>query len=519
MAKLERHLPTFGAGKRAENRSAVGLSRLAVVVGAAVTLSVAFGGANTGAEAGAQPQWSPLNACMQLPRNLTANRIDLVATPELSIFRREVMRQDATPVEQLTAQTACARAVQVPAGRVNSRTRFSAPANLCVGDASLRAAATQDRERNYQAAFCSFQTAIDLAAISRAAGNDTAAEALQKQATTALEWRTLTGSQTMQGAELLRAAAHAYEGLTQLQQNNAAAHYALADVYMQLGRDADAEREIQVAANLPNGGGAAALALVRLAERRQQAGAPDAQVLALLNRALPSRSVSVNSAVGIVYERMGNSVAARQAFLNATATDAINDSISAPGSINYLAEAYYWLAEIGSRNASSSGDWQSVLDNANAASRAGGVGLKNNRPICLANIALGGDPLKDGLNSSLCDSVQGADGQLLRGMYNLRRAQYFTNFSVGQVSDRETQWRGFVMQALSSFVAGRTILNQTPQPTDPRQLDERRRLEAQLAYGEAVAQRVNAFCRVARPSGTNDAVALFNNLHVIDCRA
>lgn len=435
--------------------------RQRLLSGVFALLAAAAIGGYAAQQASAQPQQppqTPTTACGPMLDRVSAGKIDLAPTGAVTLAQTLFQQADTAPALLDTARNECANAAISPApaaGRApSSNARYNAAALACVGDASMRLAASVAPSDNYQRAVCAYRDAATLAERKGASAAALQAQARDGLARAMLAWR--NSSPTLPFAsQLLTDAISAYERAVSL--NGTAAQtdrrIALGRAYLESARAASAIGQPAAAATAISSAkaqidaarpadtaetrAAVVQAYIAIAEMKLQLpGARDSAFwtsqAALLQSAvdLSPTSISANGALGEAYYLQGNASAARTALARAADRSAVRDFPA--GGRNYRAETFYYLSLMDAAGPDGPDKWSSVLRNAQEAAREGGADIKYQRMVCLAHIIIGGDSVRDPqLRTRIttngqrdCDINNTAEGQLLRGMFYLREAQY-----------------------------------------------------------------------------------------------
>ncbi|MEN0065695.1 MAG: hypothetical protein AAGA48_26390 [Myxococcota bacterium] len=417
---------------------------------------------------------------------------------------------DATEASLLvTAKQACDEVAYVDK-------TFRVPAYLCLGEASARAAnmgATP--EDNYRDSYCAYQVAADLANKVEPADTSVQAEAQEGRAQALMALRRMDRDQAKIYAD---AAVSAYDKAIKLEPT-AARHFALGRFFIELRNVKRAEKAIKAGADLDGRGTETARALVALAQLKRNTGATSSEVLAVLNRAKQAapKSMSANGALGIAYFEADNLSEARQSFLAVIADGAVDD-VGGAGR-NYRADAHYYLALLDARTANRSADWQKVLNNAERAIQAGGGEFRYRRLVCLAYIGRGGKAIRDGAGGAWCEGQDSPEGQLLKGVYLLRRAQYVQLRLRTPPHPTEIQYRDYLTRAGQAFTAAKEGMGTREATVDWPGLPEAAEFSSTLAFGQDVVQWANTFCR-SKLDKTDKAreVSVFDRYGALGCK-
>lgn len=494
----------------------------------------AFGGlgASVGTAAFAQ-QGGLSEQCLLPASDVTGSRIDLTVSDRLKIDRGSVIPSANDDILEFV-RTECRKTapdITPPpavtgrgqrAGKKPPAAALSVPAYMCVGEASLKLANSLAREKNYSAALCAFKRAGTLAARAGAVGFEVEAE--DKRAAAATQWSAYIGGQSEQARALRNEAVAALEAAIARAPSDAR-NAALFDAYMAAGQDNKAEEKINA---LPQQDPAVARALVRLALFRLEVRkSPASEILPLLPRIQASapKSVFANAAVGELYRLLGNDEAALRAFAMANAPGSIDDgdlAADGAGRVYNLAFVRFRLAEFAARSARSFADWTRVRDLALASLKAGGEQSDFYVPLCLAHIALGGRDVRDGVNTDWCEKKSSTSGQgeLLRGLYALKRAQCFANFKFiagREPSAEEIRWREYVRIGQQAFEGGRDMLEETPAGISDSEKLARSARRQQLKQGSQTAQWTLGYCRMGERPTDQSQGSLFDRLGLSSC--
>jgi tetratricopeptide (TPR) repeat protein len=445
--------------------------------------------------------------------DLRKRTADPKETPAVKLARGLIPK--ATEAADLqTAKGACEEVAAIKGA-------YRLPAYVCIAEASGRLAELgANALQNRTDAYCAYQIAIDLAG--RTDGDDKAVlgAAYQGQAESLMAMRKFDQKHSEDYAKLAIAA---YEEAIR-SEPSAERHFGLGRLYIALRQPEKAESAIRAGAALQKIGPDTALALIALAELKQDNGAKADDVLSILTLAKQAapESVSVNGAIGLVYVELNKMDDARAAFTTAV-TSTVNDEATGTGGRNYRAESYYHLSVLDARDASTPAQWQTVSDNAERAVQAGGSGFRYRRQVCLAHIARGGESIRDGSTGAWCDVQDSAEAQLLRGLYYLRRAQYASKFTLQRPpSESELKWRDYLTKAEGAFSAGTAALGGKATKLDWPELQRAAgpvELADMFAVGAEVVRRANMFCRTdLADTGKAGAMALYERYQVSGCK-
>ncbi|MEM6926544.1 MAG: hypothetical protein AAF602_06435, partial [Myxococcota bacterium] len=366
-------------------------------------------------EANAKPKRDPLlPACIgdfeSIEKDLRKRDAssDAPAAVQLSEY---IFEQDASGELLETVKAACWDA-SYDAGEK----AFFLPALQCVGDAAALAAELgRNRDDNHLDSYCAFDAMAQLA--ERTAPDDDSLEATS-QAGRAAALVELRRSDRDLAQAYGNFAVEAYERANEAEPTQDRL-FALASLYIDLKKPAKAE---QVIAKLD--GGKKALALVSLADLKRRKKASASDVLAILNRAKQAapRSQTVNSALGETHLELENLSDARESFL-AVIDDKADEDAGREGP-GMRADAYYYLAVLDARTAKATREWASVEDNARRAYDIIGGDVRYRRLLCLAYIGKGFYRMRRDTSAPFCEGQESAEGKLLYGLYQLRKAQY-----------------------------------------------------------------------------------------------
>ncbi|MBX2801895.1 MAG: hypothetical protein KTR31_29720 [Myxococcales bacterium] len=390
---------------------------------------------------------------------------------------------------------------------------YHMPAFTCIGEAGARAASLDIKPRmNNTDAYCAYQMVVELATRS-GADDETLAEAHQGRGDAMLGLSQQDGPRAQRFTSL---AIQAYEQSIELSAT-AARHFALGRIYIGLGKAKKAEDAITAGAELEPKGTETALALVSLAELKRDNDAPPEDVLGVLQlakKAAPD-SLAANGAIGIAYYELGKPAEARKALEDVI--DADPSEGMGTDTVNYRAEAHYYMGLIEAGEVRRASDWNKVAEHAESAVKAGGGDTRFRTLVCLSHIARGGDPIADGDSGAWCEGQDTPEGQLMRGMYYLRRAQYVPRFTLRSPPSRnELKWREYLNQAEEAFEDGE---DDAEGSVDWPGVDKAPELAGSLAFGQDVVGHANLFCRTALDAdGKAREKALFDAYGVLGCK-
>lgn len=391
--------------------------------------------------------------------------------------------------------------------------RTSLQAQMCVSEAQLRLAKLgEDPTGNYAAASCGFQIADTLAGRGRRQSEQARAQGLRVEALLGLA--SVSGRD--QAERLIAEADRAHSAATQ---SSPDVHWRLFEIYRER---TDATRARREAEHLGDRGLRPALAWIGVA-RLDPAHAQES-----LERAYRAQgdSVAVNSDLGRVYFNRGEWVRAWDRLRFATGPGRTAE----PGFENLQLDAFYYRSIL-----ESSGRGFGTLRDARDHADQAGVSQAALRQMCLVRLVLGGEDVYRAIldsnnrviGSQPAESLNGydrcnrmastAEGQLLLGMFWLRRAQYMP----ASRPDDRAQWRAAVARAVSAFStsrsmqgADRTALLNWPAPPQGAVT-----LAEMVDYGEQYARYAESGCQGTTPSDTpNQASAVFRYYHVNSCR-
>jgi tetratricopeptide (TPR) repeat protein len=240
---------------------------------------------------------------------------------------------------------------------------------------------------------------------------------------------------------------------------------------------------------------------------------------------LGATSAEVNVEIGKFQREAGRTDEAWSLFDVASRMPASSGPV---GPVNYTLEAFYYLSLVGADRMPP--DWGQVYESAN---RAGASHAHYRRQACLSHIARGGEDYSgadishDDAVGIVCMGSDGAEGQLLRGMYWLRRAQYVPNISIRANRDR---WNDYLNRAAAAFAQGRAMASSVAAASEPFDWEGRldpyaRQRPASvgsmltigdaLQFGETTVYFVRARCDGLQPAGR--AQSLFDRYRVRGC--
>lgn len=333
-------------------------------------------------------------------------------------------------------------------GSVINGSRLRVEGYACEGDAALLLAQRSEssRDDNFKRAFCAFSAVAVLAPGNGERDRQRRAEALYARGQ-ALEGRYGVGRNT----EFLNRAIESYRtGLGIAGQgSNLNLRRGLASALATSGRDTEADTAYTDLLALPGiVGNERASILVAHARLKERIGRPPADLLPLWRGAQqalnPQARAEINVELGRLLVRTDpNSAEARTLF-----AQAVGLPIENVNGVNYRSEANYQLSVMEGRLR----NWPQAYDSANA---AGNSEFRYRRQLCLAFVARGQRQWFTGADAaSTCRGDETAEGQLLRGMYFLTRAQYVQNITVP--ANRRV-WDGYIDQATSAFSTSRDL--------------------------------------------------------------
>lgn len=465
-------------------------------------------------------------ACPSLARSVRANWDDNLIG--LASARRAIerARQDLSAFATVApdvaaAQADCTRLLQ------EKSARGSIWAHECVGDASYLLAkhrsgqSAQQRDADYTAAYCAYRNEEALAKGNGQRERERRAAALEGQGNVLHGQSELGGANASRylfdaiaaydAAAVLQATPQRYLTLARAQgaSGNARAASATYDKLQALPADA----------SFPNLLRAAALREQARIQQGDPAAFSAASVRELWNRARGmDPSAESHFAYAKSYFDAGDVATAKIAF-----NEAANAPNTPGGTINYSNEAAYYVSIIDARSAFSSGQWAQVLA---SAKRAGPGDARYRRLTCVAYIGAGGEPLTRDDPAAPCAGDDTGEGQLLRGMYMLRRAQHLpTTCKAGtSAANCRAQYQASLEAligsgALGAFQRGKglaaneAVFNWFEQPgaTEPK-------LKEALEFGETLG---NSLLRIdgcqRSPTGSASAMDVFRRLDLMGC--
>jgi len=445
----------------------------------------------------------------------------------LASARRSIERANqnlgafATVVEDVAAARAdCTRMLGEKASRGNIW------AYECVADSTYLLArhrpdqSSQQRDADYAAAYCAYVSEATLAKGNGQRERERRAASLEGQG------RALQGRSELGGADASRYqfdAAAAYNAAANLQPTP--------QRYLALARAQAASGNARTASasydklqglpsdpvNFPNSLRAAALREQARIQHSDPAAFTVAAVRDVWDRA---RELDPTAESHFGYARTyfdaGDVVTARTAF-----NEAANARNDGGGPINYASEAAYYVSVIDARTASSSGQWAQVLA---SAQRAGPGDLRYRRLACMAYIGRGGEPLTRDDVASPCSGDDTADGQLLRGMYKLRRAQYLPDACKAPRNCSKQEYTalltGLLNDGLGAFQRGKALAaNEAAFNWLEQAAAAAPKARETLEYGEALANKLSRLdgCTGAPPAGAASAMDVFRRLDLMGC--
>ncbi len=455
-----------------------------------------------------------------------------VACPELVEEIRDVLHRSDV-VQDGTATVRLARAVVPSAGQRDllqdarnacrevveaDRRTWRLPAVACIAEASARLAELGVNPRdNHAQAYCGYDLAAALA--QRASIEDDGMRASIEEGR-AVALLVLAGLDARKRQRLTEDGIEAYEMAIQILPT-AARQFTLGRVYLDRAEVDKADKRITAGAKLQPKGLQTALALIDLADLKRANQRPLDDVLKDLERARKAAptSVATNGAIGVVLYDLGKYDKAREAFEAVISDDMIDDEGQSPH--NYRAEAYYHLALLDARTAETTKEWQAVVTNAEHAVQAGAAEYEHRRLVCLSHIARGGPSVRDGGGAAWCESLITPEGQLLRGMFYLRQAQYVPRFRLrNPPGATEERYRALLARAGGAFERGLAALEarKRSQMVELAGLKGQTDLMDTLMFGQELVDYASSLCRaVLLDNGQGRERALFERYRTVGC--
>jgi hypothetical protein len=500
------------------------LSALAGIVGAIALTAFLVGGAPpVQAQSQATP---PEEACPPPPARPAAmpSRADWTDRPDVRLAQVNVdaayaAQNNPASLAQVMPQLAPSLAV---CAAVNPRSNSgNVAAYACAGQAGfLLARSSANPDAEYQKAYCAY-TAVTALAATQTAPERRALLARAYEGRGRVREARAAVNLSLSGYYRLNAIAD-YERAAQIQPTHAR-YLALAEGQSEAAKT---DSRLWAAANtsydalqglpadetsFPTLKRAAALRAQARVQEKDPARFTPASVRALwerANRADPSAEGQYEYAKSLLASGMPGALDAFRAAARMP---------SAPtGGVNYAALAAYNAALIGARTASSRPAWVAVFEDAR-----GGAGAPNaSRMLCIAYIGAGGEPLSRDDSTAPCKAVMNdAEGQLLRGMYLLRRVQFLPpECTAPDQKDctprRRTAAYALIDEAVVAFSAtagGDSVFNwldAQPQPVEPK-------LNDLLQYGRLVALTMRS-CGPT-PPGAPAVQNVFTRLDLMGC--
>lgn len=420
---------------------------------------------------------------------------------------------DSASIDRLrVAREECRGGLAAP----GSRGPFRADAYTCVGEASqILAQYTQiSRDQDYRDAACSFATIAQLAS---RRGEQARASAANEGLGNALSGRHgVTGN-----VDYLDQAIRAFQQAV-TPQGTQGQYLALARALVARNRNAEADAAYASLLALPvSGGFSAEDRAAAFAARARVPGRSAVEARSLWQQSL-NASWTAEAAVelGKLQLAGGDQAGARANFSDAARRPPTPNAV---GPINYQLEGFYNLSLLDSpQGGGTRAQWANAFQSASA---AGNSQPHYRRQGCLSHIGRGGsdysvaqgtaaemaaDRLRDDAAGAVCTGGDaGPEGQLLRGMYWLRRAQF-----VPQINDT---WRSYVRQADEAFAAGRALaVGPNNRPLDWPGHAAGPNVGDALAFGQNVVNYVRGRCE-GSVSPSDPGYMVFDRYDVVRC--
>lgn len=489
-------------------------TRSRLLAGALVVLASAALSMNSMQSAEAQPRgagWersSWWTSCDQAIRRVQRSAITTNEPASVTRSLIDLRNVNTAPSALALAASACREE------RVRDR-RYNIPAYMCVGEAALMPTVqSADSASNAQAAYCAFHSAALLARQGGNAGQLSAAHVGRARALEAVG-----ASQT----EVIEA----YNAAIDADRNATDARLALARHYVRRNDPAEAQR-LLVRDDGSGGlapivtGTDAAVAIVELARARPEGG-DYLRLLRAAERAAPSGSVGVNSALGAAYFRTNPGEARR--YLWAATEGAVPQS---PTEAVLQLDAYYYRSVIETQE----GNYTAAAAHADA----GGNQPQALRQACLVRLLQG--------RNAVYNVVEGADrvrrevpgpsdgqtrcgrlgatpeGQLLYGMFWLRRAQFIAQEHRTVLTEPgRGLWTTAVQEARTAFAAADDGLTDTRLKLNWPGHDEQITLRQMIDYGIDLRRYYGSRCEAGEePMGEPEAESVFVSYKIVRAR-
>lgn len=458
----------------------------------AVAAIAAFAASWSG-EANAQRSAPAVNCApygAALPNRISERAITTGETASVTQSIARIAAYEADPRRVTLNEIEMARAACTE--NLGGRNQFNLPAYTCVARANAIFAASQNTVAAHEASACGFERVARLAELGRAPA-ETIGAAQEGRANALMAVRRLEGPS--RAVSLQTDALDAFQraiaapGATADRQRRL---FARGRAYMEFagGDHQNRANYTNLALADINAGAAlgmtdeAALTLVELSQ------SPGVDAIAVLDPLSSRDTLAVQTALGMAYyNRYAANAGAAAAALRASPPDtaqaqaltaeaqrylqaartpigraaALAATAPAPTSPDlgdFRAEANYYAALVDAAD----GAWPSAYDRARRASAAP---ARFKQLACLSVIARGWSRLENEAAASSCDVSGDATGNLVRGMFHLRRAQYINPGEINPGSARRQAYMDEMRAAVSAFNAG---LSQVSASNDPDQI-------------------------------------------------